>query len=183
MSDVSNHLHGEAELHAFVDGQLDVATRSAVQARLGADPQAAAQVHAWEEQREMLRALHADALREPVPPVLLAAARQAPRRGGGFAAWQRWGGMAASVALAFAVGWAAHSQWRARSEAVAMLPARTFAHEAVIAYAVYSPEVRHPVEVDARQQDHLVQWLSKRLNRPLKIPSLADQGYSLVGGR
>ncbi len=45
------------------------------------------------------------------------------------------------------------------------------------------PEVRHPVEVTAAQQDHLVQWLSKRVGRPLKVPVLAAEGYELVGGR
>jgi len=48
---------------------------------------------------------------------------------------------------------------------------------------VYMPEVRHPVEVTAAQQDHLVQWLSKRLGRPLRVPQLSAQGYELVGGR
>ena len=36
------------------------------------------------------------------------------------------------------------------------------------AHAVYAPEVRHPVEVDATQQDHLVKWLSKRLGLDLR---------------
>jgi anti-sigma factor RsiW len=58
-----------------------------------------------------------------------------------------------------------------------------FVHQATAAFAVYTPEVRHPVEVDAAQQQHLVQWLSKRLNRPLKLPTLAPSGYELVGGR
>ena len=31
------------------------------------------------------------------------------------------------------------------------------------------------MEVTAAQQDHLVQWLSKRLNRPLKVPALAPR--------
>jgi anti-sigma factor RsiW len=48
---------------------------------------------------------------------------------------------------------------------------------------VYSPEVRHPVEVGADQEAHLVAWLSKRLGTPLKVPHLGDLGYSLVGGR
>jgi anti-sigma factor RsiW len=58
-----------------------------------------------------------------------------------------------------------------------------FARQAVAAHVVYMPEVRHPVEVEAAQQQHLVQWLSKRLNRPLKIPNLAPAGFELVGGR
>ncbi len=51
------------------------------------------------------------------------------------------------------------------------------------AHVVYSPEVRHPVEVDAKEHDHLVKWLSKRLDYPLKVPVLATEGFELLGGR
>ena len=51
------------------------------------------------------------------------------------------------------------------------------------AHLVYASEVRHPVEVGAAEQDHLVKWLSKRLNTPLKVPVLAGEGYELLGGR
>jgi anti-sigma factor RsiW len=51
------------------------------------------------------------------------------------------------------------------------------------AHLVYSPEVRHPVEVEAKEQDHLVKWLSKRLAMPLKIPVLSAEGFELLGGR
>lgn len=39
-----------------------------------------------------------------------------------------------------------------------------------------------PVEVTAAQQEHLMQWLSKRFGKPLKIPVLVAQRYELVGG-
>jgi anti-sigma factor RsiW len=39
------------------------------------------------------------------------------------------------------------------------------------------------VEVGAAQQEHLVQWLSKRLGRTIRVPDLSAQGYDLVGGR
>ena len=42
----------------------------------------------------------------------------------------------------------------------------SLARSAAIAHAVYTPEVRHPVEVGAEQEAHLVQWLSKRLLSP-----------------
>jgi len=51
------------------------------------------------------------------------------------------------------------------------------------AHLVYATEVRHPVEVGAAEQDHLVKWLSKRLNTQLKVPVLAGEGYELLGGR
>jgi anti-sigma factor RsiW len=59
----------------------------------------------------------------------------------------------------------------------------SFARRADIAYAVYTPERRHPVEVAAAEEEHLINWLSKRLNRQLSVPSLQEYGYSLVGGR
>ena len=52
-----------------------------------------------------------------------------------------------------------------------------------VAHGVYSPEVRHPVEVSVDQQDHLVQWLSKRMGGNMKPPQLAALGFDLVGGR
>jgi len=45
------------------------------------------------------------------------------------------------------------------------------------------PEVRHPVEVTAAEEQHLVAWLSKRLDAPLRAPSLVSHGYQLLGGR
>jgi anti-sigma factor RsiW len=62
--------------------------------------------------------------------------------------------------------------------AMQQLPVR-----AAMAHVVYSPEVRHPVEVDAKQQDHLVKWLSKRLDVALKVPVLTPEGFELLGGR
>jgi anti-sigma factor RsiW len=179
-------LHDEAELHAYVDGRLDPARRAAVQARLDGDPAAARAVAEWERQREALRALHAGLLQEPVPPMLTQAAQQLHQRSSRAGRWARWGGLAAAVLVAFVAGWAGHMQWQGRQDGQPMVRARgagEFARQAVLAHTVYMPEVRHPVEVEAAQQDHLVQWLSKRLNRPLKVPNLNTVGYELVGGR
>ena len=59
----------------------------------------------------------------------------------------------------------------------------SIARSAAVAHATYSPEVRHPVEVAADQQAHLVAWLSKRLGAPVRAPALEVAGLSLVGGR
>jgi len=64
------------------------------------------------------------------------------------------------------------------SVAATQLPLR-----AARAHLVYASEVRHPVEVDATQQEHLVKWLSKRLGVDLKVPVLAKEGFELLGGR
>ena len=52
-----------------------------------------------------------------------------------------------------------------------------------MAHAVYSPDARRPVEVDAAHEDQLVAWLSKRMGAPMKPPHLQAQGYTLEGGR
>ena len=33
------------------------------------------------------------------------------------------------------------------------------------------------------KKDHLVTWLSKRIDHPLKVPKLEQYGYKLLGGR
>jgi anti-sigma factor RsiW len=43
--------------------------------------------------------------------------------------------------------------------------------------------VRHPVEVGADQEAHLVGWLSKRLGTELRPPRLGAVGFELMGGR
>jgi anti-sigma factor RsiW len=184
MKEDNSLLPGEAELHAYVDGRLAAGGRAAMEARLAADPEAAQQVRAWSQQRDALHGLHADVLDEPIPAHLLHAAQQLHQRSRRQAQWARWGGMAASVLVAFGLGWGSHAQWQESGFAgPGPRTVMSFAHQAAVAHAVYMPEVRHPVEVDATQQQHLVQWLSKRLNRPLKVPNLGATGYELVGGR
>jgi len=57
------------------------------------------------------------------------------------------------------------------------------AADAISAHRVYTVETAHPVEVGAAQEQHLVQWLSRRLKHKLLAPNLSREGYVLVGGR
>jgi anti-sigma factor RsiW len=178
------------EIHALVDGQLSPRELAAVQVRLALDPVAQATMLKGQQQRDALRGLHRQVLGEPVPATLATAAQQAIASQQEISQWWRWGGMAAGVMLVFGVGWFSHTawqeQWQGRSTAASLATpgvAQNFVRQASFAHAVFSPEVRHPVEVTAAEQEHLVQWLSKRLGRPLKIPNLGPQGYELMGGR
>ncbi|CAN5919873.1 anti-sigma factor [soil metagenome] len=183
------------ELHAFVDGQLALERRAAIDDLLNREPALAARVTAWQVQRDALRQVHRGLLDEPIPAALLKAldARSAPHAAQ--SVWTLWGGMAAGLAIAFAAGWLFNAQWTVSHGATlakapvpgpapaVTLASREFVHAASVAHAVYAPEKRHPVEVAAAEQQHLVQWLSKRLDRPLKVPDLSGEGYALVGGR
>jgi anti-sigma factor RsiW len=179
----------ESELHALLDSRLLPHERAALETRLLNDAEAVATLKDWQAQREALRKLYRPLLSEPLPPALLAAAQRLSRSQQQLDRWWHWGGMAASVALAFGVGWLAHGQWNSLRPQTTQVLAKArgtsqeFARQAAVAHVVYAPEVRHPVEVTAAQQEHLVQWLSKRLGKPLKVPNLSEQGFELVGGR
>ncbi|MBL8341758.1 MAG: anti-sigma factor [Rubrivivax sp.] len=53
---------------------------------------------------------------------------------------------------------------------------------AAFAHSVYTIEPRHAVEVRA-QEEHLARWLTRRIEAPVKLFDLREQGFELVGGR
>jgi len=173
------------DLHTLVDTHIPADDRAALEARLALDPSAQATVAQWQQQRQMLRSLHDRVMEEPIPSSLLATAQQTASAHQAVQQWWRLGGIAAGVLLSFGTGWLANTAWQSQQTGVIAktTPAAEFVRQARFAHTVYSPEVRHPVEVTAAEQAHLVQWLSKRVGRPLKVPNLGAQGYELVGGR
>lgn len=171
----------DATLHAYVDGELDAERAAAVADWLLRHPHEARQVLAWREQREGLQALREEWLDEPLPERLVASLQAASSAR---SPWPRAWAAAMLLAAGLGAGWGGHAWWSGRHPYVAHAdPVPAFVRDAAIAHVVYQPEKRHAVEVPADQQDHLVQWLSKRLGQPLKLPDLADQGLHLVGGR
>ena len=175
-------LPDESALHALADGRLP--PEHAERLRASLDDPARAEADAWASQRTLLQTLHGDWLERPLPEALRQATERLQDRHADHRRWAAWGGVAAGWLLAFGLGWGLHGSWTGGATlAEAASPPQLFARQAAVAHAVYQPEQRHPVEVTAAQQDHLVQWLSKRLARPLTVPHLQDQGFELVGGR
>lgn len=124
----------------------------------------------YADQNSLLKRRFDTVLTEPIP------ARMYLRR----PAWHGYARAAALVVTGVAIGLAV-PYLRPAAPAVATgapLPMR-----AARAHAVYSPEVRHPVEVEAKERDHLIKWLSKRLDIQLKVPILSSEGFELLGGR
>ncbi len=95
--------------------------------------------------------------------------------------WLDYARAAVLVSVGIAMGLAAPMLRAPAPAAAAASP--QLAIRAARAHLVYSPEVRHPVEVEAKDKDHLVKWLSKRLGTNLKVPILASEGFELLGGR
>ena len=158
------------QLHAYVDDLLGADERDAVEAWLATNEEAADRVRAWRAQNVALRAFFNPVMDEPYPPEFAI-----PRK----RRWPQYAIAAGVFAAGVAIGWIVHGV----VPAGATSPGAALARQAAIAHAVYAPEVRHPVEVPATEEQHLVAWLSKRLGTGLKAPKLAPLGYELVGGR
>ena len=168
---------GEDDLQAAVDGRLSEPRQRLVEAYLVSHPEAAARIDEYRKQRLELRARLRPKYDEPIPPRLRVAGIVAARRA---LWWSRLSRAAAVVAL-LVVGGVAGWALRGMTDVAAVRAG--LMREAITAYRTFAVEVRHPVEVDAGQEAHLVQWLSRRLGRPLKPPDLAAYGYKLMGGR
>lgn len=168
----------EADLQAYVDGRLDGERRAAVEAWLASRPEEAERVAAYRRLSSEVRAAYQSLLAEPLPEPLT---RLANQRGG----VRRFALAAAWVAIGVAIGVVATLELKATRPGASFLAneSAVMARRAAVAHATYSPEVRHPVEVGAADEAHLVAWLSKRLGVQVRAPKLNDAGMSLVGGR
>jgi anti-sigma factor RsiW len=165
----------EPDLVAYVDDRLPSERRADVEAHLALNAEDAARVAAWQQQADDLRVHFDRDLNEPVPAEM--AALFAAQRPSLLGPVLRIAAVLALVLLGAGAGWYGRGVF-APVEIVAALP-----QEATRAHLVYSREVLHPVEVTAKEEQHLVTWLSKRLGTALKVPSLSGQGFGLVGGR
>lgn len=168
----------EADIQAWADGRLEASRRADVEAWFAAHPEEAERAAAYRGLNEELRACYDTALQESVPARLLRPMRRGLRlRALAIAA----GWSALGIAVGMVAGWQLHAS---RAPALAAQPEATvIARRAALAHATYAPEVRHPVEVGADQEQHLVAWLSKRLGAEVRAPRLEAEGMSLVGGR
>lgn len=176
---------GEDDLQSFIDDRLDGERRAAVEAHLALHPEIRERVALERRQRAMLRGQLEAKFAEPIPARLRIANIRAGQRG----QWTGWMGMgrmrpiAATVAI-FVVG--AASGWFASGltpVSTPVAPTTSIAQGATAAFRTFVVEVAHPVEVGAAQEAHLLQWLGKRLGRPLAAPDLSRFGYKLMGGR
>ena len=171
----------DSDLHALVDHQLDPTRERELDAWLVDHPEEARRVADYRAQKRELRELF-DPVLDEVPPARLLRTAPAVWR---FTAWPEPLRMAAGLLLAVvsaAGGWVLRGEL-APAPLVAMAVDDGLPRRAAVAHAVYTPELRRPVEVDAAHEDQLVTWLSRRMGAPMKPPKLQSLGYALEGGR
>jgi anti-sigma factor RsiW len=174
---MSNRPITEDDLHAYADQLLEPARRAQVAAYLEAHPDVARRVAVFSDQRDHLRSALASIADEPLPAKLNLSRIIENRK-------QRtsplWWAVAAMLLISVggAGGWVARSFIPSSSSGLAAL-----AQEAADSFKVYAPDRVRPVEVRASEGTQLVQWLSNRLNQPIRVPDLTTSGYRLMGGR
>ncbi len=175
----SGKAFSDEALQAYVDNQIDPATREEIEAYLGEHPEKARELEDFRRYNLGLHLLYDPVLSESIPQSMTQTQQPGRRR-----IWSL--ARAASILLAVGVGLV--SGWVIRGEIPAprseiLLTTDTLVRDAFSYHVVYTPEVRHPVEVTADQQQHLFNWLSKRLKTPVRAPNLETMGYQLLGGR
>lgn len=183
----------DEQLSACLDGELQGAERQAVEAWLREHPEDAARVRLWAADAEALRVRLSPWLAEPVPPALAAVVQRGVpgsavlRRPVVLPRWAMAASAAGLLLLGGVLGGLGVWQWQPARGAAAGLAAAGavqtgWVQRAAAAHAVYVPEPRHAVEVKA-QEEHLARWLTRRIDVPVKLFDLREQGFELVGGR
>ena len=162
----------DTELNQFIDGELSEARSREIALIVAGDPELGKKIERYREADRRLGDYYDAGRAAAIPPRFLMAASA----NSGTRVWRA----AAALLWLLAGGVIGYTLQNPAEQAVAVRPLPV---EAAYAHAVYVPEIRHPVEVDASQQEHLNAWLSKRLDQPIAAPDLRRAGYSLIGGR
>ena len=171
----------DADVNAYVDGQLAPSRAPAMEEALARDPALAARVAELRRQNAALHDAFDPWLAEPSP--------RAARRG-------RRGAMPLRRARTARAGWRrrrgrgdARRRRRRRLVRPRMRPSQregtptTFARQAALTHVLYASDVNRPVEIWAAEEKRLVNWLSRRLGFAVRAPDLNSLGFALVGGR
>ncbi|KAB2670521.1 anti-sigma factor [Brucella intermedia] len=176
----SNSPITEAELLAFVDGQLSEEEHMRIAGLLDENPEQAALADEWRRQNEGIRHLfsrYAEPRNDDAGMIRQAETRQSRTYRGAVAA-----AVLAALLIGGAGGFAGSRLFSENAPQLASV--QTLPEQAQAAYLIYASEVRHPVEVFSNEEAHLAAWLGKRLDiADLRLPDLRSLGFQLVGGR
>jgi anti-sigma factor RsiW len=168
----------EADVNAYVDGQLAPARAPAVEDAIARDPALATRVDELRRQNAALRDAFDTWLAEAPPPRLVAATVHGPLRGR-WPAWLRPAmAAAASLVVGLGVGWYGRDAMLEREGTPT-----SFTRQAALVHALYASDANRPVEIWAAEEQRLVRWLSRRLGFQVRAPDLNSLGFALVGGR
>lgn len=177
MIDNTSNTITEDDLHGFADGQLTTERAEQVEIHLSENPQDAQMVAEWIAQNDALQLLFQEASAKDDHLRITANTPQAK-------SGMRIPLQAIAAVAIFATGLLSNSLVsRYFSATTTTQYAQDLPEAARAGYTIYASEVRHPVEVGADEETHLVTWLSNRLDANFTAPDLTKVGFRLIGGR
>lgn len=171
---MSNHLKPitDNDLHAYVDGELDVQRRNEIEAWLESNPDGAARIRSYREIGNRLHTHFDSILDEPaklaVPVIETSLFNLA-----------RVAAVAGLMVLSGLFGW----QFDKLRSTVPTPTIVNLVQPASFAHRVYATDTDYPVEISAANQALLNNWVMRRMHTQLKAPNLTIEGLKLVGGR
>lgn len=159
----------EFELHAYVDGDLDEDSMTRVEQYLGNNPDAAARVRSYLQQKDMLRSLAATESSLQRSPEIDELTRRLARR---LQPSRLWGWQKSLVvAVMLAAGWVGHMVLQP------LIDGPEFTQEAVEAHLLTAIE---PGEILPISPERLTRLFS-RVGAAERVPDLATFGFEPIG--
>ena len=166
----------ERDLHAYVDHQLSDADRRVLDTWLASHPDEAAQVRAWQQDAQQLRAALSGALQQPANPALdPAMIRQRRQR-------QSRRHLASAAVLLIAVSVGGFSGWQAR-EMTLVRPSMLPMTDALQAYRLIAQQGMLPADYEVSEAGDMQGWLDRYFTQANRLPDLSHAGFSPVSGR
>jgi anti-sigma factor RsiW len=165
----------ERDLHAYVDHQLSEDDRRLVETFLVANPDKAAQVRAWQQDAQLLRAALGGALQQPANPELdPAQIRQRLKR-------QSRRHLASAAVLLIAVSVGGFGGWQARE--MTFVSAQAPMADALQAYRLIAEQGILPADYKAADDSNMQAWLDRYFTQANRLPDLTGAGFKPVSGR
>ncbi|MCP1444608.1 anti-sigma factor RsiW [Pseudomonas sp. GGS8] len=165
----------ERDLHAYVDHQLSDADRHQVETYLAGNAEVAAQVRAWQQDAQQLRAALSGALQQPANPELdPAMIRQRLKR-------KSRRHLASAAVLLMTVSVGGLGGWQAREMTLASAPLPMT--DAMQAYRLIAQQGILPADYKVSDDGDMQGWLDRYFSQAHRLPNLAGAGYKPVSGR
>ncbi|MCU1760217.1 anti-sigma factor [Pseudomonas sp. 14P_8.1_Bac3] len=165
----------ERDLHAYVDHQLNDDDRRLVENFLAGNPSLSAQVRAWQQDAQQLRAALSGALQQPANPALDPALIRQRRK------HQSRRHLASAAVLLIAVSIGGFSGWQARE--MTLLSTAAPMADAMQAYRLFAQQGMLPADYKVSDDGDMQRWLDRYFTQAHRLPDLSDAGFKPVSGR
>ncbi len=165
----------ERDLHAYIDHQLSDDDRRLVETFLASNADVSAQVRAWQQDAQQLRAALSGALQQTANPDLdPGLIRQRLKR-------QSRRHLASAAALLIAVSVGGFSGWQARE--ITLRSAAQPMGDAMQAYRLFAQKEMLPADYKVDGDGNMQGWLDRYFTQANRLPDLSDAGFKPVSGR